>query len=81
VAKRPPAFEAWRVSTTKDDGGYTAETDQGFEYLMDAKDVDYWRGSNIPVVVLVHLGTDKAWWKSVETGEGPRPWQLRNLRA
>jgi hypothetical protein len=48
---------------------------------MDAKDVDYWRGSNIPVVVLVHLGTDKAWWKSVETGEGPRPWQLRNLRA
>src|ERR1700730_3281718 len=40
-------FVAAQVKTT-DDGIYTAETDQSFEYLMDAKDAEYWRGSNIP---------------------------------
>lgn len=63
-------FVAAQVKT-KDDGTYTAETDQGFEYLMDSRDLDYWRGSNIPVVViLVHLSRNEAYWKSVDAGQG-----------
>src|SRR6266699_4461903 len=61
---------AVQVKTT-DSGAYTAETDGGFEYLMDVKDVEYWRGSNLPViVVLVRLDSREAYWKSVEAGAG-----------
>jgi hypothetical protein len=61
-----------------DDGIYTAETDSGFEYLMDTKDVEYWRGSNLPViVVLVRLSRHEAYWKSVEAGEGAGTRRLR----
>jgi hypothetical protein len=74
-------FVAVQVKTT-DDGAYTAETDHGFEYLMDAKDVEYWRGSNIPVVVvIVHLRRNEAWWKSVDDGEGTGERRLRIDKA
>jgi len=54
---------------TRDDGNYPAETDASFEYLMDPKDVAYWRESNIPVIiVLVHLGRREAYWKNVDGG-------------
>ena len=74
-------FVAVQVKTT-DDAGYTAESDQGFEYLMDGKDVEYWAGSNIPVVVvLVRLGRNEAYWKSVDTGEGSGARRLRIDKA
>lgn len=57
---------------TRDDGNYTAETDSAFEYLLDSRDVEYWRQSNLPVIiVLVHLGRTEAYWKSVDAGTGP----------
>jgi Domain of unknown function (DUF4365) len=57
---------------TRDEGAYTAETDTAFEYLLDARDVEYWRQSNLPVIiVLVHLGRKEAYWKSVDAGAGP----------
>jgi hypothetical protein len=57
---------------TRDDGAYTAETDTAFEYLLDPRDVEYWRQSNLPVIiVLVHLGRKEAYWKSVDAGTGP----------
>ena len=63
---------------TKAEGPYTAETDSGFEYLMDEDDVSYWRDSNLPViVVLVHLARRVANWKSVNEGTGAG---LRRLR-
>ena len=56
---------------TRKGGTYTAETDSGFEYLMDESDVAYWRGCNLPViVVLVHLERETAYWKSTDTGKG-----------
>ncbi|RWJ32028.1 DUF4365 domain-containing protein [Mesorhizobium sp.] len=56
---------------TRDDGNYTAETDSTFEYLLDSRDVEYWRQSNLPVIiVLVHLGRKEAYWKSVDAGTG-----------
>lgn len=56
---------------TKAHGLYAAENGSGFEYLMDAADVTYWRDCNLPVIIiLVHLERKVAYWKSVETGEG-----------
>jgi len=61
---------AVQVKTT-DNGSYTADTGNHFEYLMDPEDVPYWRGCSLPViVVLLHLGRREAFWKSVDAGEG-----------
>ena len=63
---------------TKAEGAYTAETEAGFEYLMDETDVTYWRDSNLPVVVvLVHLARRIAYWKSVSEGTGSGGRRLR----
>jgi hypothetical protein len=63
---------------TRSSGPYTGETDAGFEYLMEESDVDYWRGCNLPViVVLVHLERNQAYWKSADSGEGPSARRLR----
>lgn len=63
---------------TKQSGSYTAETESGFEYLMDEGDVAYWKGSNLPViVVLVHLERNEAYWKSADKGEAPAGRRLR----
>lgn len=68
---------AVQVKTT-DESTFTTETEAGFEYLMDAKDVEYWRGSNLPViVVLVRLSSREAYWKSVRAGEGTGTRRLR----
>lgn len=63
---------------TKARSAYTAETESGFEYLMDETDLAYWRGSNLPVIlVLVHLERRIAYWKSVEEGAGSGGRRLR----
>ena len=47
---------------TREAGSYTAETEVGFEYLMNEEDAAYWRGCNLPViVVLVHLERGEAY--------------------
>jgi Domain of unknown function (DUF4365) len=62
---------AVQVKTT-DQGSYTADDGQCFEYLMEMEDVEYWRGCNLPVIiVLLHLGRREAFWKSVDLGQGP----------
>lgn len=74
-------FVAVQVKT-KASGGYTAETDAGFEYLMDEADVGYWSGCNVPViVVLVHLERNVAFWKAADTGEGTASRRLRIDKA
>ena len=56
----------------KESGSYTSETDTSFEYLMNEEDAAYWRGCNLPViVVLVHLERGEAYWRSADTGTGP----------
>ena len=68
---------AVQVKTTNADS-YTAETESGFEYLMDDADVAYWKGCNLPViVVLVRLERNQAYWKSAEKGEGVAGRRLR----
>lgn len=56
---------------------YTAETDAGFEYLLDPSDLAYWRGSNIPVIiVLLRLDDHTMFWKAVECGTDSEPRRL-----
>jgi len=33
---------------------YTAETDDGFSYLLRSKDLEYWRPSNLPVIIVLY---------------------------
>lgn len=59
---------AVQVKTTAG-GRYTGETDGGFEYLLRTADLDYWRSSNLPVIiVLLRLSDDSFYWKSVDQG-------------
>jgi hypothetical protein len=56
---------AVQVKTT-DKGKYDNETDAGFTYLMRQADVEYWRSSSLPVVLIVHRRSDDSfYWKSV----------------
>lgn len=60
------------------EGRYSYETDDGFEYLLDANDLDYWRQSNIPVVIVLCRLSDKTlYWKPVEHGLAGEPRRLR----
>jgi hypothetical protein len=45
---------------------YVRETDRSFEYLLKPDDLKYWRGSNIPVIIVVWRQSDgSAYWKDV----------------
>lgn len=47
-------------------GKYIRETDRTFEYLLKPDDLKYWRGSNIPVIIVVWRQSDgSAYWKDV----------------
>jgi Domain of unknown function (DUF4365) len=53
----------------REKGAYTAETDEGFEYLCRPEDFEYWSGSNLPVIViLARLQDSSVYWKQVERG-------------
>lgn len=52
-------------------GRYIRETEDGFEYLLKAADLDYWRKYNIPVVIVLWRRADgSAYWKEVTSGLG-----------
>mgnify|MGYP001207228665 FL=1 len=45
---------------------YTAEDDKGFQYLLNSKDLDYWRPSNIPVIIVLYRQSDESfYWKEI----------------
>lgn len=48
---------------------YPAETDQGFTYLLRSKDLEYWRPSNLPVIIVLYRRSDETfYWKEVPRG-------------
>ena len=56
---------------TREKGTYTAETDAGFEYLLKAADIEYWRQSSLPVVIVLYRKSDGTlFWKDVSTVTG-----------
>ena len=45
---------------------YSSETDEGFTYLLRMQDLDYWKGSNLPVIVVFYRRSDNSfYWKEV----------------
>ncbi|WP_375393489.1 DUF4365 domain-containing protein [uncultured Sphingomonas sp.] len=47
-------------------GRYVSETDTGFTYLLRPQDLEYWRGSNLPVIVVFYRHADNSYyWKEV----------------
>lgn len=66
-----------QVKTTEG-GAYIHEDDNGFEYLLKPDDLAYWRGSNVPVfIVLVRLSDHSMYWKPIDEGSSAEPRRLR----
>ncbi|WP_367193668.1 DUF4365 domain-containing protein [Amorphus sp. 3PC139-8] len=52
-------------------GTYTGEDDNGFSYLLRPKDLEYWRPSNLPVIIVLYRQSDESfYWKEVPRGPG-----------
>lgn len=54
---------------------YSSEDDQGFTYLLRSKDLNYWSGSNLPVIIVLYRKSDESfYWQEVPSGftEGER---------
>lgn len=48
-------------------GHFQAETSEGFDYLCDVKDLNYWLQGNAPVILIVSRpSTDEAYWVSIK---------------
>jgi hypothetical protein len=70
-----------QVKTTET-GAYGHENDAGFEYLLKPDDLEYWSGSNIPVIiVLVRLSDNTMYWKPVDAGSFAEPRRLHFDKA
>lgn len=66
-----------------DSGKYISENDRGFSYLLRSKDLDYWRGSNLPVIIVLYRQSDESfYWQEVPRGftEGERRLQFNKER-
>ena len=49
-----------------DSSRYASETDDGFSYLLRPEDLAYWRGSNLPVIIVLHRRSDDTYfWNEV----------------
>lgn len=45
---------------------YASEDDNGFSYLLRADDLAYWRGSNLPIIIVLYRRSDETfYWKAV----------------
>lgn len=51
------------------EGHYASENDAGFSYLLRSEDLDYWRGSNLPVIIVLYRQSDETfYWQEVLRG-------------
>lgn len=67
----------------KESGRYASETNQGFSYLLRGEDLDYWRGSNLPVILVLYRRSDETfYWQEIPrgAGSGERRLQLDKTR-
>jgi hypothetical protein len=47
---------------------YTSEDEVGFSYLLRPDDLAYWRGSNLPIIIVLYRKSDETYfWKEVGT--------------
>lgn len=55
---------------TKAEAKYPGEDDNGFHYLLKKEDLVYWRGSNLPIIIVLHRQSDETFfWKEIPRGE------------
>lgn len=53
-------------------GIYTGEDASGFTYLLRSEDLVYWRGSNLPIIIVLFRKSDETYyWKEISSGMGP----------
>jgi hypothetical protein len=53
----------------KESGNYASENERGFSYLLKSEDLDYWRGSNLPVIIVLYRKSDETfYWHEVPSG-------------
>lgn len=61
---------AVQVKSTKS-GSYTSETDTGFSYMLKKDDLEYWKSSNLPVIIVLYRDSDQTYyWKEVDRTSG-----------
>lgn len=52
-------------------GTYTSETNSGFSYLLNSKDLYYWRTSNLPVILVLYRESDETlFWRPISIQPG-----------
>lgn len=52
-------------------GRYRSEIETGFTYLLELKDLQYWKSSNLPVIVVLYRECDDShYWCQVQTQPG-----------
>lgn len=57
---------------------YPSETETGFTYLLRQDDLDYWRKSNLPVIIVLYRRSDDSfYWKDVSQGTDDADRRLR----
>ena len=60
-----------------DTSRYASEDEKGFTYLLRPDDLDYWRGSNLPIILVVYRKSDDSfYWKHVAVEREERKLQF-----
>lgn len=56
----------------RESGKYTSEDEHSFSYLLREEDLNYWKGSNLPIIIVLYRKSDETFfWKEVTNGIGP----------
>ncbi len=64
-------------------GKYAGENDNTFSYQLKSHDLEYWRPSNLPIIIVLHRRSDNTlFWKEVlgGVGEGERRLQFNKAQ-
>ena len=70
---------AVQVKSTRS-GKYVGENEEVFSYLLRIEDLKYWRGSNLPVIiVLFRQSDDTIYWKEVPRGNDQTERRLQSI--
>src|SRR6266478_2211330 len=57
---------------------YSSEDESGFTYLLRSDDLAYWRGSNLPIILVLYRKLDETYfWKEVSDGTKGEDRKLR----
>jgi len=61
---------------------YTSESESSFSYLLRSDDLEYWRASNLPIIIVLYRKSDDSFfWKEVVGGYKPEDRRLNFDKA